>query len=137
MLDEHTQRIVQSVLRSAAGLYRARPYTKSVPFRVTAATADVLPLWTPQNAYFEFNRMMILSDTASIDLNIVDTNVFQVLGMVVPDTAFYTLVDFGPAGYRSTLASNAVLGLVDPTASGAIFKGVVLGWEVTPDGNYR
>jgi hypothetical protein len=137
MLDQHTQAIVSTLLRGMSGLYRARPYTKSIPFNVAVTTADPFPLWTPENHYFEFNRMYILSDTAAIDMLLVDTTITSVFGMVVPDTAFYTLVDFGSSGYRSLLASNSALSIVDPLATGATVKGFILGWEVTRDGDYR
>lgn len=137
MLDNHTLAIIQTFIRQTAGLYRARPYTKAIPFRVTVNTAGVFPLWTPQNAYFEFNRMYILGSVANIDYLLVDTNATSVMGMVVPSTSAYTLVDYGGVGYRSLLASNSIMGIVDPLASGATVKGVILGWEVTPEGNYR
>lgn len=137
MLDQHSLNLVHEFARKMAPLYRGRPYTKSIPFNVLVNSTAVFPLWTPRNAYFEFNRMYILSDTAAIDLLIVDTNVDSVFGMVVPSTSEYTLVDFGSVGYRSLLASNSALGIVDPLGSAATFKGFLLGWEVTPEGNYR
>lgn len=137
MLDQHTTAIVQTLLRGMGDLYKARPYTKSVPFQVLVNTANPFPLWTPDNHYFEFNRMYILSDIAAIDFALVDTVATAVFGMVVPNTAAYTLVDFGPAGYRSLLSSNSQLSIVDPLATGATVKGFILGWEVSRSGDYR
>lgn len=129
--------IARQFAHSVRTLYRGRPYTKSVPFQVTLNTTGLVPLWPVKNAYFEFNRLYIMSTVAAIDINIVDTDPAQVIVPVVPSTALYTLVDLGSVGYRSTLAQNATLGLVDPTASGAVVKGAVFGWEVTPEGTYR
>lgn len=123
--------------RQLVGLYRARPYTKAIPFNVTVNSAGMFPLWTPQNSFFELNRMYIKSTIANIDFAIVDTNITDICAMVIPSTALYTLVDLGPAGYRSILSSNSVLGIVDPTNAGATVKGVIYGWEVTKEGNYR
>lgn len=120
-------------------LYRGRPYTKTIPFAVTLTTTDAAKIWTPDNAYFEIGRILIRGSVGAIDLNWIDTDPANVIAFSMPDTLSYLpgMVDFSPASYRSINLASNFLGLVDPAATGATFKGVVMGWEVTREGNYR
>jgi hypothetical protein len=125
----------QALLQQLRTLYRARPFTKAVPFSVTIADA-LTELWSPTNAYFELSAMIVRSDTAGLDLALVDTTEAQPFLFFMPPTTIYQTFDISP-GYRSLLYSQARVQLWDPTVSGAVVKGVLYGWEVTQEGWYR
>lgn len=126
---------IRTLLDELRTLYRARPFTKAVPFNQTM-TADPLPIWTPVNSYFEVGKIIIRSSIAGVDLSICDTVVAQPFGFAMPPTTIYQEIDYDP-GYRSLLAQQAKVLLFDASASGTTVKGVILGWEVTPEGFYR
>lgn len=116
-------------------LYRARPFTKAVPFSQTLG-ADPVPLWSPVNSYFEVGHIAIIGDTPAIDLSFCDSTVGQPFYFIMPSTTQYLSYDLSP-GYRSQLASQARLLVFDESNSGIEIKGVILGWEVTNQGYYR
>lgn len=119
-------------------LYRARPFTKAVPFN-SILTTDGLPtlLWAPVNAYFEVAKVFIWCDTALTDLALLDSNVGQPFLFMMPPQDDYREYPLDP-GYRSLLFNNAQLLIWDQGANtGAQVKGVILGWEVTKEGYYR
>lgn len=128
------------MMRSMATLFRSRPFTKSVPFQLTlpaaGATDQISPIWVPRNSYYELAILVIRADTAGLDLAVCDGNAANPFLFVMPPTTEYQVVDINP-GYRSLSYSNAIMGLNDPTLSGAVVKGVALGWEINPDGDYR
>lgn len=118
-------------------LYRARPFTKAVPFNKTlAGTERFVTLWTPVNAYFEVVHIVIRSSVAGVDLSFCDTNPDAPFAFVMPDTASYTEQDLTP-GYRSQNFSNVAVILVNPANTPCQIKGVIYGYEVTREGNYR
>lgn len=125
-------RAVQNQLRT---LYRARPFTKAVPFN-NILGADPIPLWLPQNAYFEVAKIFVRASIAAVDLVFADTQAQQPIAFIMPPTGSYQGYDIDP-GYRSLLYNNAQLLVWDPSNSGVQIKGVIYGWEVTPDGYYR
>ncbi len=116
-------------------LYRARPFTKAVPFNQILG-ADPVSLWKPINAYFEIAIVTIRSSIANVDLILLDTSTGQPFLFMMPPTSEYQHIDMSP-GYRSLMYSGAELLIWDPANTGAQVKGVVYGWEVTPDGYYR
>lgn len=123
---------VQNQLRT---LYRARPFTKAVPFN-NILGADPIPLWQPQNSYFEVSKIFLRGDIAGVDLVFADTQQQQPIAFMFTQTGVYVPYDIDP-GYRSLLYNNAQLIVWDPSNSGVQIKGVIYGWEVTPEGYYR
>lgn len=116
-------------------LYRARPFTKAVPFNQILGPNPV-SLWKPVNAYFEVAIVTIRSNLPLVDLVLLDTSTGQPFLFVMPPVDRYQHIDLSP-GYRSLMYSGAELFIWDPANTGAQVKGVVYGWEVTPDGYYR
>jgi hypothetical protein len=120
-------------------LYRSRPFTKSVPFNVLLPTDPtiVAPLWLPENAYFEVSIIVARSDTAGVDINFCDTTQHNPFLFAMLPTTTYQVIDISP-GYRSLQYMSAKLGVTNPAGTAAVnIKGIILGWEVNPDGYYR
>ena len=131
--------VLETLLAQLATLYRARPFTKSIPFNVTfpgVGAVETAELWVPKNAYFELAAVVIRADAAGVDLTLVDTSPGASVLFVMPPTAEYQTINLNP-GYRSLLYNGARLLAVDENASGVTIKGNLFGWEVTPDGYYR
>ena len=126
------------VARLIRQLYRARPFTKAVPFNKTlpVATAETfIELWSPQNSYFELVILAIKANVAA-DLNVCDTNPQNPFIFIQPATTEYTLYSI-PPGYRSQNFINAKVILTNPGLVVGTIKGVIYGYEVTQEGNYR
>lgn len=119
-------------------LYRGRPFTKAVPFQVNLNTNPEIgvDLWVPKNSYFQCALVSIRATVAGQDLALCDTTPQQPFLFVMPPTTAYALFTLDP-GYRSVAYSGAKVIIHDPLASGNPVKGVLFGWEVNPDGNYR
>jgi hypothetical protein len=126
------------VARLIRQLYRARPFTKAIPFNKTLPVATVdtfIELWNPTNAYFEVVILAIKASVAA-DLNICDTNPQNPFIFIQPSTTEYTLYSI-PPGYRSQSPINAKVILTNPGLVAGTIKGVLYGYEVTQEGNYR
>jgi hypothetical protein len=126
------------VARLMRQLYRARPFTKAIPFNKTlpvASVDDFIELWLPNNAYFELVFLSIKASAAA-DLNFCDTNQQNPFLFVQPSTTEYTLVGI-PPGYRSQSPINAKVIVTNPGLVVGTIKGVIYGYEVTPEGSYR
>lgn len=132
MLDDFNAELI----RQLRNLFRGRPFTKAVPYqKVIAAATDVVDLWTPINAYFEVGLVLMRANVAAIDVLLGDGQVSNPFMFIMPSTTEYSMVSLLPNGYRSVSYSGTKL---VAQASGAVtLKGVVYGWEVNPDGNYR
>lgn len=127
----------QAIIEQMRTLYRARPFTKSIPFNQTLNGADPVAIWSPNNGHFEVAHIYIRCDTVGIDLSICDSTTAQPFAFSMPPTTEYEHIDTSP-GYRSLLAQNAQLLIFDPAATGTpVIKGFILGWEVTKEGYYR
>ena len=126
------------VARLLRQLYRARPFSKAVPFNralPVASADDFIELWVPQNSYFEFVLMYIKASVAA-DLNICDTNPNNPFAFVQPSTTEYTLVNLTP-GYRSQNFASVKVILTNPGLVAGTIKGAIYGYEVTREGSYR
>lgn len=126
------------VARLIRQLYRARPFTKAIPFNKTLPVATVdemIELWVPQNSYFELVILAIKANIA-VDLNVCDTNPQNPFIFIQPSTTEYTLYSI-PPGYRSQNFINAKVVLTNPGLLAGTIKGVIYGYEVTQEGNYR
>ena len=126
------------VARLVRQRYRARPFTKAVPFNKTlpvGAVTDFVELWVPQNSYFELVWMYIKASAAA-DLNVCDTNIDAPFLFIQPSTTAYTPYDLSP-GYRSLNFASSKVILTNPGLIAGTIKGVIYGYEVTREGNYR
>lgn len=135
MLDDYNA----ALMRELRTLYRARPFTKAIPFSLAlpvANTEEVRDLWVPQNAYFEIGLVTIRCSVAGVDLSLCDTNWQNPFLFVMAPTTEYQTISLIP-GYRSLLSSGAKVVVNNPALTVATIKGVLFGWEVTQDGYYR
>lgn len=131
-VSDQAARKVMDELRT---LYRARPFTKVIPFNQLLG-ADPVLLWSPTNAYFEVAKVIVRADMAGIDLAFLDNNVAQPILFAMPPTTEYQEFDLDP-GYRSLSYNNTGLYVLDPSGAGVTVKGTIYGWEVNPGGYYR
>jgi len=122
----------------ARQLYRARPFTKAIPFNktLTGTPDEFVTLWVPVNAYFEVVHINIRATVASVDLSICDTNPAAPFAFVMPSTTEYSAIDLTP-GYRSQNFSNVAVIISNPGNVACQIKGVIYGYEVTREGSYR
>jgi hypothetical protein len=118
--------------------FRGRPYTKVTPFaKVFAGAVDELvSIWQPVGAFFELG-LLLAKSTAAGEYAVCDTNKDNVIGYIQFDGVNFSRLDLGMAGIRSNLLNYATLALLSPVAIAATIHGVVYGWEVTQEGNYR
>jgi len=118
--------------------FQGRPYTKAVPFAktFTAVAGQTQQIWQPKGAYFEL-ALLLAKSTAAGEYAICDTDPSNIIGYIQFDGTNYSRLDLGMAGIRSNRLNNATLILLSPLAIAATIKGVVYGWEVTQEGNYR
>lgn len=139
MLDKRDQRLTDAMSAKLDTLYRARPYTKAIPFnRVLPGADDFIELWVPSNAMFELVTGVIRCDTAGIDISLCDSSKDNPFYFVMPPTTEYSPILLGPSGYRSLPNyGGAKLLLTNPTGTSGTVKGVLFGYEVTLDGYYR
>jgi hypothetical protein len=129
-------RAAASVMDQMNTLYRARPFTKAVPFNNILPGVNPLALWAPQNAYFEVGVVLMRAGTVGVDIVLADSRAEQPFMFIMPPTDRYERVDISP-GYRSLMFQNASVVAWDPSGSNVQIKGVIYGWEVTPEGYYR
>jgi hypothetical protein len=118
--------------------FQGRPYTKAVPFaRTFAGTAgQLLAVWRPVGAYFELG-LLIAKSTVAGEFAVCDTTSENIIGYIQFDGVNFSRLDLGLAGIRSNRLNNATLALLDLAGVGGTTHGVVYGWEVTQEGNYR
>jgi hypothetical protein len=118
--------------------FKGRPYTKVTPFTktFTGAFNELLAIWQPVGAYFELGLLLAKSTVAG-EFAVVDTNAANIIGFIQFDGVNFSRLDLGMAGIRSNLLNYATLALVDVAGVGGTIHGVVYGWEVTQEGNYR
>lgn len=131
MLDDFNAEL----LRQLRTMFRARPFSKAVPFQKAISDTVTGDLWTPINAYFEVGAVLIRADTAGIDVLIADTDVSNPFMFLMPPTTIYQLVSLLPNGYRSIAYSGAKM--VANASAAVTIKGIVYGWEVNNNGVYR
>lgn len=118
-------------------LYKAHPFTKAIPFNIALPVAGIFAdLWTPVSATFELGAILCRCNVAAIDLDICDSTIENVIYRVIPPDTSYRF-DLIMPGVRS-LNLQGKVGVSNPAGTPAtIFKGVLYGWEVTREGNYR
>lgn len=127
------------IVKQLQTAYRARPFTKAVPFNKTfvGGADEVVNLWVPVNAYFEAAIILIRASIAGVDLALCDSTKENPFMFVMAPTTIYQTVDIQP-GYRSLSYNGARLVANDPAANaGLTIKGVIYGWEITQEGYYR
>jgi hypothetical protein len=124
--------------RLLAQLFRGRPYTKAIPFAKTFAgvAGESVELWLPQNAHFELAGG-IVRGTVTLDAYLADTQAEVPFAYVQVPTTTYARIETGNGTYRSLTAHSPRLLLVNPGGVASTVKGVLYGWEVTPEGAYR
>lgn len=127
---------LKTLIEQMRTLYRARPFTKSVPFQIQLTADEVVEIWSPKNSFFEVGKIIIRATVAGADLSFLDTSIGSPFAFAMPPTTIYQEIDLSP-GYRSLSASQARLLVQDANSTGALIKGAVLGWEVNPNGDYR
>jgi len=119
-------------------LYTGRPYSQRIPFAktLTGTAGQQIPLWVPTNAFWELDILWLKSDGA-VEVVLADTTPDNIIGWVACDGVNWSRFTFNNATVRSQGYSNTQLLLVDTVGVSCNIKGVVYGWELTPDGYYR
>lgn len=118
--------------------FRGRPYTRALPFAhvFTGVAGELAHLWQPKNAFFEL-ALILMKGTVAAEYTVCDTNSANIIGFCQVDGVNFSRLDLGLAGIRSNRLANAELLILDGVGLAATIHGVIYGWEVTPEGNYR
>jgi hypothetical protein len=134
--QEQTSKANEDLLNK---LFRGRPYTKAIPFleTFTGVAGETFVLWTPVNAYFETAMIYVRSSAADIELAYADSTQDNPFGFQIAPTTRYDQYDFGLAPYRSLSPTNTRMLITDINGVATVVRGVIYGWEVTPEGWYR
>jgi hypothetical protein len=114
------------------------PYSVQAPFLIdfSGAKGETHTIWKPQNATFWLGALTIRGNVAA-DLNVCDSDPALPVGFISLSGSGYDELNIGVGLVKSTNTTNSRLLLMDPVGVVMSVKGVVYGYEVTPEGAVR